>query len=171
MTIASLLIASIALAENAPALLAVAGRAYRYERIRTVTTIFCADDESPDCALIERMQLQPVVDWERLLEKAKRSDPPKKAAPTPLFKETVIDQHGGPWVLSVSRAKKGKPASLGGSYIAEISPDFPGYKVDAGSAGEPGSAEVLRNLEQWSEAAQELGLDANGKPKKKRFGF
>lgn len=153
-------------------MLSLSGRTYRHERLGTITMLSCAEDNGEeDCVLLERMQLQPEIDWTRLLEKARKADPPKKPAPSPLFTETFVDQHGGPWVVAVSRPKKGQHAALGGLYSVEVSPDFPGYKVELGSNRDVETVEVLRREEDWAAAAKELGLDPGGKPKKKKFGF
>ena len=164
-----LMMTSLASAQSEPTLLALSGHSYRYERIRTITTLACAEEGSADCDLVERLALQPVIDWDRLLERAKKSDHPKKPVAPPMLKETVFDQHGGPWIVAISRPKKGEPAPLGGLYAVQVAPDFPGYKI-SGPNRDVESVEVLRNQGQWNAATEELGRPRR-QAQEKKFGF
>jgi len=53
-----------------------------------------------------------------------------------------------------------------GNYKAVVAPDFPGYKIEI-AGGKVSSTEVLRNRQQWEEARKELGVDENGRRRRK----
>lgn len=144
-------------------LLRLDGKMFAFERIGPLTSLLCAEsDKSEDCSRLEEMNLQPQVDWERLLDKSPRKTAGGKkdarASLGPSASETVVDQHGGPWVFSVW------PAST------TVLPDFPGYKLQLAD-GKIISAEVLRNRKEWENACRELGMDpGTGKRPKRRLG-
>lgn len=141
-------------------LLRLNGRTFLFERIGTFTSLRCAEsDRSEDCLRLEEMDLQPQVNWERLLDKSRRKAAAEKkgarVSQEPSTRETVVDQHGGPWVFSVWADS------------TTVVPDFPGYKLQL-SNGKIASAEVLRNRKEWEEASRELGLNPETGKKEKR---
>jgi hypothetical protein len=141
-------------------LLNLNGRTFLFERIGTLTSLRCAEsDKSEDCLRLEEMALQPQVNWERLLDKSRRKAAVGKKdariSRGPLASETLVDQHGGPWVFSVWADS------------TTVVPDFPGYRLQL-SNEKIASAEVLRNRKEWEEASRELGLNPETGKKEKR---
>ena len=133
-------------------LLSLSGRAYAFERIGSLTSFRCADrEDADDCALLDTLDLQPQVDWDRLSVSARKQSSKSKA---PV--EHAVDRFGGPWKVSLSRSS---------SYV--VAPDFPGYKVSF-EGGKVSVVEVLRDRDQWAAACRELGLGEDGKRKKKK---
>lgn len=146
--------------ETEPEMLALAGRAYTFERIGTITSFHCLSKvETPECAMLERLDLQPQVDWESLIEKANKKahvKPGPTLSTSAFVSQTVVDRYGGPWVISLY--PRGQA----------VVPDFPGYRIEVGSGGRIASVDVLRQPGDWKAAAKELGFDEDGKKKKKR---
>jgi len=153
-------------------LLKVSSRAFTFDKIGSFTTFHCADAaQAPACSLFERLDVQPVLDWDRLVDKARRLAPKTKfraeVSTAPIAVEFAVDRFGGPWRVAL-RGGGGKnvPEFLQ-PFAYEISPAFPGYKVTL-KENKVAGAEVLRDRSQWDAACKELGLDENGKKKKKK---
>jgi hypothetical protein len=158
--------------------LALAGRSFSFERIGNFTTVRCsADAASPDCQLLESMDVQPQMDWDRLLAKAKvklnarpksaRSKSQAGSGAEALAEEFAVDRYGGPWKAALRYVPGRDTPDFLKPFTALLSAGFPGYKVTV-QAGKVTGVEVLRDLAQWDAAKKELGLDEAGQ-KKKRF--
>lgn len=87
---------------------AVSSQTLVADRIGTLTTIRCAEPESTeDCVALEKLNIQPQVDWSRL----ERADAKSKKR----VEEAGVDQYGGLWYFSLP---------------AKVRPKFAGYSVD-----------------------------------------
>lgn len=154
----SLALARPAWAEDGDELLRLSGRTFSIERIGPLTSLRCAAaDSSDDCLRLEELDPRPQVNWEKLSDTARRKPAGKKKTQA-LALETIVDQHGGPWIFSVQAGS------------TSVMPDFPGYRLRFAN-GKISFVEVLRNGPQWEEASRELGLDPRtGKKAKRGFG-
>ncbi|MDD5656296.1 MAG: hypothetical protein PHF00_03475 [Elusimicrobia bacterium] len=152
-------------------LLPLSGRAFAFERLGNLTSFRCADaDGGEDCGLLERLDLQPQVDWDRLAATARRKLAGRKGrgdGSAVLAVEYAVDRFGGPWRVSLRGAagKATRDWPRDSAYV--VAPDFPGYKVSL-EDGKVSSVEVLRDRDQWTQACRESGLGEDGKPAKKR---
>jgi hypothetical protein len=149
-------------------------RAFVFERIGQFTSLRCGPEEPrPACALFDRMDVSPQIDWDGLVEKARQNAPKKKVKVTapaaPIASAFAVDRYNGPWRVVLSAgAGKDTPEFLQ-PFAARIIPDFPGYKVTL-RADAVSEVEILRDAAGWRAACEELGLDEFGR-KKKRKGF
>ncbi|MBI4374851.1 MAG: hypothetical protein HY549_00215 [Elusimicrobia bacterium] len=147
-------------------LLRVGGRNFRFERVGSITSFHCAPPiDQEDCELLERLDLQPQVDWERLLDRARKAGA-GKAGQVAAY-ETVVDRYGGPWIVALIFSKTGEPVDFLRRFRARIGPDFPGYKIEFGLGGSVSRVEVLRKKEHWEQERREIGADESGRRRKR----
>lgn len=158
-------------AEDAIKLLSLSGRSYRIERIGTLTNFHCAgEDKSPECELIEQLDLQPQIDWTRLLGKAAKNDAAKKKtrpAQGSALSEMAIDRYGGPWIVTLHPVSKGDVPEYLKRYKVTVVPDFPGYKIEYDD-GKVVAVDVLRKKLDWDALIKELGYDESGNKKARK---
>jgi hypothetical protein len=147
-------------------------RTFAFERIGEFTALKCGPEEPrAACALFDRMDVSPQIDWEGLLEKA-RGNAPKRKVKTedlsaPIASVFAVDRYNGPWKVVLSAGgDRDTPAFLQ-PFAARVTPDFPGYKVTL-RADAVSEVEILRDAAQWQAACKELGLDEHGRKKKRK---
>ena len=136
-------------------------RTFAFERIGQFTSLKCGPEEPrAACALFDRMDVSPQIDWEGLLEKARRNAPKKKVRTedlsAPAASAFAVDRYNGPWKVVIT---------AGGA--TSIAPDFPGYRVTL-KADAVSEVEILRDAAGWQSACRELGLDEFGRRKKRK---
>jgi len=142
--------------EASPQLLPLSGLKYSVERVGMFTYIHCTEPRQPDCALFERLAIQPEVDWDALQSKAAKA---KKKARV-LAKASVVDQRGGLWIIALLGPGDGRAADFLGALTYAVVPTFPGYRVRFDDKGQVSSADVVAKAKEWQKA-----LDAQ--PRKK----
>jgi hypothetical protein len=153
-------------------LVALSSRTFCFERIGQFTTLRCgAEETGPDCRLFEQMDVSPQIDWDSLIEKARRSAPKRKVdterLDAPIAAAYAVDRYSGPWRIVLSAGAGQDSPEFLQPFAARIRPDFPGYKVIL-KAEKVVAVEVLRDAAQWKAACKELGLDENGRKRKRR---
>lgn len=147
-------------------------RTFAFERIGQFTSLKCGPEEPrAACALFDRMDVSPQIDWEGLLEKARRNAPKKKVKTedlsAPVASAFAVDRYNGPWKIVLSAGGgRDTPAFLQ-PFAARVTPDFPGYRVTL-KADAVAEVEILRDAAGWQSACRELGLDEFGRRKKRK---
>ncbi len=104
------------------------------ERVGTFTYIHCAPKTSDDCKLFEQLQIQPMFDWARFEETAKKTKAAKAKKhlnARVLAQQNGVDQHGGLWIF----------ARLPAGVV--VVPDFKAYHVSFGDDGTIKDVEVV----------------------------
>lgn len=137
--------------EAAVQLLPLAALKYSVERVGMFTYFHCTDPKQPDCALFERLAIQPDVDWDAL--KAAAGKAKKKARV--LAKASVVDQRGGLWIMALLGPHDGHPADFLGELTYAVVPTFPGYRVKFDDKSQVSSADVVQNDKEWKKAQDE----------------
>ena len=153
-------------------LVALSSRTFAFERIGGFTTLRCGSDSTgPDCQLFERMDVSPQIDWDRVVEKARKNAPKMKVRTNdlyaPIATDYAVDRYNGPWRVVLSAGGGKDTPEFLRPFAVRILPDFPGYKVML-QGGTVADVEMLRDDIQWKAACKELGLDENGRKKKRR---
>jgi hypothetical protein len=153
-------------------LVVLSSRTFVFERIGQFTTLKCGPDETgPDCQIFDGMDVSPRIDWDQLVEKARQNAPTKKVRvedlSAPIATAYAVDRYNGPWRVVLSAGGGEDTPEFLKPFAARILPDFPGYEVTL-KADKVAEVEVLRDAAQWKAACRELGLDENGRKKKRK---
>lgn len=107
---------------------------FSFERVGTFTYVHCQPKDSPDCSLFEKLEIQPVLDWDDFaakVKKARQLAAKKRQKPRVLAKENGVDQHGGLWLF----------AQLPGGVV--VVPAFKAYDVSFDDDGGIKDVEVV----------------------------
>jgi hypothetical protein len=150
----------------------LSSRTFAFERVGEFTALKCGPEEAgPHCSLFDRMDVSPQIDWDRLVEKARKNAPKKKVRAedlsAPIATAYAVDRYNGAWRVVLSAGGGQDTPEFLQPFAARILPDFPGYKVTL-KADQVAEVEILRDAAQWQAACKELGLDENGRKKKRK---
>ncbi|MBI5240879.1 MAG: hypothetical protein HY926_10440 [Elusimicrobia bacterium] len=147
-------------------------RTFAFERIGQFTALRCGPDEPrAACALFDRMDVSPQIDWDALLDKARRAAPKKKVKTedlaAPIASAYAVDRYNGPWKVVLSAGGGRDTPQFLLPFAARVTPDFPGYRVTL-RADAVSEVEILRDAAQWQAVCKSLGLDEYGRKKKRK---